>query len=71
MQSLKLLGTDRTMIIVAHRLSTIQDADVIFVLDRGEVVEKGNHFELMSHPRGLYKKMWESQLEALSRGANP
>jgi ABC-type multidrug transport system fused ATPase/permease subunit len=68
MHSLKLLGRDRTTMIVAHRLATVQDADVIYVLDKGTVVEKGNHFELMEmHPRGLYRKMWESQLEAMSR----
>ena len=54
--------------IVAHRLATVQDADMIYVLDRGVVVEKGNHFQLMdANAFGLYKKMWESQLEAMSR----
>ena len=68
MQSLKLLGSDRTTIIVAHRLATVQDADIIYVLDRGVVVEKGSHYALMEkHPNGLYRKMWESQLEAMSR----
>ena len=67
MQSLKLLGSGRTTVIVAHRLATVQDADTIYVLDRGVVVEKGNHYELMQKPGGLYKKMWESQLEAMSR----
>ena len=69
MQSLKLLGSDRTTVIVAHRLATVQDADMIYVLDKGVVVEKGNHYHLMEHyPNGLYRKMWESQLEAMSRG---
>ncbi|XP_012946828.2 ATP-dependent translocase ABCB1 [Aplysia californica] len=46
----------RTCITIAHRLSTIQDADIIFVIDKGVVVEKGNHEELMSC-KGLYYKL--------------
>ncbi|KAK8102021.1 hypothetical protein PG984_015167 [Apiospora sp. TS-2023a] len=50
----------RTMVVVAHRLSTIQTADVIFVLDRGEVVERGTHQELLGQ-RGRYWDMCQSQ----------
>ncbi|KAH7313829.1 P-loop containing nucleoside triphosphate hydrolase protein [Stachybotrys elegans] len=50
----------RTMIVVAHRLSTIHDADVIVVFDEGRVVEKGTHNELL-HKRGVYWEMCESQ----------
>lgn len=47
---------DRTMVVVAHRLATIQNADVIFVLGDGRVVEKGNHASLLSK-RGIYYQM--------------
>lgn len=47
----------KTIIIIAHRLSTIQHCDFILVLDKGKLIEKGNHSELINH-NGLYKKMW-------------
>ncbi|CAD0020286.1 unnamed protein product [Aureobasidium pullulans] len=50
----------RTMIAVAHRLSTIQSADVIFVFDDGKVVEKGSHAELVTK-RGVYWEMCQNQ----------
>ena len=46
----------RTSIIIAHRLSTIRSCDLIFVLHRGELVEAGNHTELVQR-RGLYYRM--------------
>ncbi len=56
MNQLKMLGKGRTTIIVAHRLSTIQDADIIIVLDRGAVVEYGNHQSLLLK-RGKYSEL--------------
>jgi ABC-type multidrug transport system fused ATPase/permease subunit len=56
--------TPKTMVLVAHRLSTIRKADIIYVLDKGQVVEKGTHGHLMSGANGtvgLYKKLWERQ----------
>ncbi|UZP34635.1 hypothetical protein NXS19_002451 [Fusarium pseudograminearum] len=50
----------RTMIAVAHRLATIQDADIIFVFDQGMVVEKGTHGELLQK-RGIYWDMCQTQ----------
>ncbi|MBS4211723.1 MULTISPECIES: ABC transporter ATP-binding protein [Neobacillus] len=47
----------RTTIAIAHRLSTIQDADLILVLHQGEIVERGNHQELLAQ-KGLYHKMF-------------
>lgn len=53
-------GRGRTMIVVAHRLATVQKADVIFVMDQGRVVERGNHASLMRQ-RGIYWKMCQCQ----------
>ena len=53
-------GGDRTTIIVAHRISTIQDADHILVLDDGRVEEYGTHEELLKND-GLYKSLFEKQ----------
>ena len=50
------LKKGRTSLIVAHRLSTVQDADMIFVMDAGKIVEHGTHTELMAHA-GLYARM--------------
>ena len=47
-----------TAILIAHRLTTIKNCDVIFVMDKGEIAEYGNHEELLSK-NGLYKKMWK------------
>lgn len=46
MGHLKALGRNRTTIIIAHRLSTVKDADKIIVLDQGSVVEEGHHAEV-------------------------
>ncbi|MCI8497456.1 MAG: ABC transporter ATP-binding protein, partial [Clostridiales bacterium] len=52
----------RTSFIVAHRLSTIQEADVILVMDRGHIVEQGNHKELLQKG-GFYANLYNSQFD--------
>lgn len=51
----------RTAIIIAHRLSTIMKADTIVVMDKGEVVEKGKHEELLANKKGIYRQLWSLQ----------
>jgi len=54
LQNLSHLARDRTTFIIAHRLSTVRHADCILVLDRGILVERGTHEQLMNHGKGLY-----------------
>lgn len=54
--------SSRTSFIVAHRLSTIRQADLILVMDKGNVVEKGTHTELLAQ-NGFYAKLYNSQFE--------
>lgn len=58
--ALSRLMKDRTTLIVAHRLSTISDADKIVVLDKGEVAEQGSHGELLARA-GLYSRLYRTQ----------
>lgn len=51
----------KTVIAVAHRLSTIKDMDRIIVLNNGKIVEEGTHSQLMKHKDGIYKDLWEHQ----------
>ena len=51
---------DRTSIVIAHRLSTILAADQILVIDRGRIVERGTHAELLEQG-GLYAHLYETQ----------
>lgn len=59
-EALSTLAAGRTVIVIAHRLSTIRDADQILVIDRGRVVERGRHAELVA-AAGRYASMWSSQ----------
>jgi len=55
----------RTTFVIAHRLSTIKDADLILVMDKGDIVEQGNHNELIKKD-GFYANLYNSQFEKLS-----
>ncbi len=59
-EALDILFQDRTVIIVAHRLQTVKRADDIIVIEAGEVVERGDHHELVAN-KGIYHKMLELQ----------
>jgi ABC-type multidrug transport system fused ATPase/permease subunit len=59
--ALENLMARRTSIVIAHRLSTVRKADLILVLDKGRIVEKGTHDQLMQMEEGIYKKLSELQ----------
>ena len=54
----------KTVIMIAHRLRTVVDADQIFVLENGKLVERGTHDELIAH-KGLYEKLYHIHQESL------
>lgn len=60
-QALNDLQGKVTMIVVAHRLSTIHHADKILVLNKGHLIEQGSHNQLMTIPEGRYRAMYELQ----------
>ena len=63
-RSLDRLAEDRTTLVIAHRLSTVRDADTILVIEGGEIVERGDHDELLAAD-GLYATLWNVQAGAL------
>ena len=62
MDHMKLFFRNRTVVVVAHRLSTVKNADTIVVLDKGKIVEQGNHTELIAR-KGAYFHLVKDQLE--------
>lgn len=61
-QAMLRLCTDRTSVIIAHRLSTVRDSDLIILLENGKIAEQGNHEELMAL-NGRYAQMYRTQTE--------
>ena len=59
-EALSELATGRTILMIAHRLRTVADADQIVVLDEGRVVQRGRHTDLLAEP-GRYQSMWQAQ----------
>ena len=66
-EALDRVAQNSTSVVIAHRLSTIVAADQIIVLDKGEIVERGSHEQLLTEA-GLYAQMWELQKEAAASG---
>jgi len=59
-EALDSLVSGRTVFVIAHRLSTVRNADRIVVLDKGLIVEQGTHSQLLES-KGLYKKLYDAQ----------
>ena len=64
-RSISKVSIDRTAIIIAHRLSTVRNADRILVLEKGNVIEDGTHEELVNK-KGLYSRIWDIQIGNLN-----
>jgi subfamily B ATP-binding cassette protein MsbA len=60
-EAIERMMINRTTFVIAHRLSTIRNANRILVLDRGKIVQLGNHEDLIKDERGLYRKFYEMQ----------
>ena len=69
-QALDLAMEGRTSIVIAHRLSTIRNADLIIVVDKGRIVQRGRHEELMGEG-GLYAELYRTQFDHSPRWAPP
>jgi len=66
-RSVSKLTAGKTLIVIAHRLSTVTDADKIYVVNNGNIEDSGTHEELLSH-HGLYEKMWNAHMEVKDNG---
>ena len=68
-EALDRLGSERTVLVIAHRLGTIRNADNIIVLKDGMVAEQGTHDGLLEKD-GIYAEMWNKQLHSTSTSAS-
>ena len=55
---------DRTVFVIAHRLSTVRNANKIVVINQGEIAEIGTHDDLMNHENGQYKALYNAQFKS-------
>ena len=66
-RSVSRLTEGKTLIVIAHRLSTVMDADCIYVVNGGRIEDQGTHEELLNH-HGLYEEMWNAHMEVKDNG---
>jgi ATP-binding cassette subfamily B protein len=59
-KTMREISSNTTTLIIAHRLSTVVDADMIIVMEAGEIIERGSHQELLKK-KGRYSEMWDLQ----------
>ena len=64
-EALHHLMEHKTVLMIAHRLSSVIDADLIVVMQAGHIVEQGTHTELLAHSDGLYASMWQEYQESI------
>ena len=64
--SLKYLVKGRTVLSIAHRLSTLRDADRLIVIEKGEIVEEGTHDELLKIEDGIFRRLYELQNKSMA-----
>ena len=69
-ESLSKLGVNRTVVVIAHRLNTVEKADEIIVLDAGRIVERGTHSQLLA-AKGAYKRLLDAGTEARTESSSP
>jgi len=62
-ESLNDLAKGRTTLMIAHRLTSVKNADKIIVLDQGRVAEEGSHDELLARSGSIYSQLWNNQLD--------
>lgn len=60
-EALDRLAEGRTVLVIAHRLSTVKSADLVAVVDQGRIIECGEHKDLLSKPDGVYRKLMSKQ----------
>ncbi|KAK6168818.1 hypothetical protein SNE40_019992 [Patella caerulea] len=68
--ALKRVTQGRTTVVIAHRLSTVVDADEILVLQHGRVAERGTHYSLLANPNSIYTDLWQKQNIVLEENNN-
>ncbi|MBY6205772.1 lipid A export permease/ATP-binding protein MsbA [Halomonas denitrificans] len=70
-RGMKRLMADRTTLVIAHRLTTVERADQVVVMDKGRIVERGRHEDLLARPDGLYQHLYHAQFRDDADGDGP